>query len=119
MSITSEQLSEQIAQILALTEANTQAIASLEQRQSASQDQLDNLRASVIELRESQAAVIQQFCVEQKTTADEFRRLIDATLARLERTLECMLADAENQGKLINEIKQLSLRLVLGQQHQN
>lgn len=119
MSTTPDLLNQQLAQILALTEANTRSIAALAQQQSASQQQIDDLRVCVMELRESQATVIQQFCTEQQTAAEEFRKLIDATLARLERTLECMLADAENQGKLINEIKQLSLRLVLGVQPQN
>lgn len=56
-----------------------------------------------MELRESQATVIQQFCTEQQAASEEFRKLIGATLARLERALECMLADTENQGKLIHE----------------
>lgn len=119
MSSTPDSINEQTARILAITEANTQAIAALAQRQSVSQQQIEDLRSCVIELRESQATVIQQFCAEQQAASEEFRKLIDATLARLERALECMLADTENQGKLINEIKQLSLRLVLGLQPQN
>ncbi|MCU0569330.1 MAG: hypothetical protein MUF49_22490 [Oculatellaceae cyanobacterium Prado106] len=115
MSINTENLNEQMAQILAIVQMNAVAIAALQQHQENSQQQIDNLRASVTELRESQAVTLQLFCLEQKAASTEFRNSIDATLARLERALDCMLADAENQGKLINEIKDLSYRLVFGQ----
>lgn len=119
MSITSEQISQQIAQILALTEANTLTIAALQQQQSISQQQIDSLRSAVADLRENQAIALQRFCTEQQAASSEFRSNIDATLARLERTLDCILADTENQGNLIQEVKEISLRLALGRQDRN
>jgi DNA repair exonuclease SbcCD ATPase subunit len=115
VSISVEELGSVVAQLFTLTEANAKAIATLEQRQQTSQSQIETLRVCVTELRESQALTLQQFCSEQKAAASEFRRSIDATLSRLERALDCMLVDAENQGKLINEIKDLSVRLLYGQ----
>jgi hypothetical protein len=112
--MTTEEMSEQMAQLLGIAHANALSIAALQRHQEASQTQIDNLRVCVMELRESQATVIQQFCAEQQAATQEYRKGLEATLVRLERALDCMLADAENQGKLINEIKDLSLRLVFG-----
>jgi hypothetical protein len=115
LRMTTEQLSEQMEQILGIVHANALSIAALHRHQETSQTQIDNLRVCVMELRESQATVMQQFCAEQQAATGEYRKGLEATLMRLERALDCMLADAENQGKLINEIKDLSLRLVFGQ----
>jgi hypothetical protein len=112
--MTTEELSEQMGNILGIVQANAMSIAALQRQQETSQNQIDNLRICVMELRESQATVIQQFCAEQQAATNEYRKGLEATLIRLERALDCMLADAENQGKLINEIKDLSLRLVFG-----
>jgi chromosome segregation ATPase len=115
VTITTEQLTEQMEQILGIVHANTLSIAAIQKQQEVSQTQIDNLRVCVIELRESQATVIQQFCQEQQAASREYRYGIEATLTRLERALDCMLADTANQGQLIHEIKDLSVRLVFGQ----
>ena len=95
---------EYLEQLLTLTEANAKAIAALEARQAASQQQIENLRIGIIELRESQAVVMQQFCTEHQAALQEFRKTADGTLSRLERTLDVLLAQAENQGQLITEL---------------
>jgi hypothetical protein len=115
VTITTEQLTEQMEQILGIVHANALSIAAIQRQQEVSQTQIDHLRVCVVELRESQAVVMQQFCEEQQAASIEYRQGIEATLTRLERALDCMLADAENQGKLIHEIKDLSVRLVFGQ----
>jgi hypothetical protein len=114
LRMTTEELSEQMVNILGIVQANAMSIAAIQRQQETSQNQIDNLRICVMELRESQATVMQQFCEEQQAATNEYRKGLEATLIRLERALDCMLADAENQGKLINEIKDLSLRLVFG-----
>jgi hypothetical protein len=115
VSMTTEQLTEQMEQIIGIVHANTLSIAAIQRQQEVSQTQIDNLRSCVMELRESQATVIDQFCLEQQAASKEYRYGIEATLTRLERALDCMLADSENQGRLIHEIKDLSVRLVFGQ----
>lgn len=90
--MTFEQVEQLLLQTAQIANQNTIAISELRGSVNELRGSVDDLRAGISELREGQALLTEMF-VQQQEQLIEFRRTTNATLDRIDRTLDELRRD--------------------------